>query len=74
MQTEYRLATHGSIPPHRAVTRPQLAVDPGNCFTKWVDGSTVRSIPSYVNPHSAPSTVTRAEPCSFAIETAPLVK
>jgi len=26
-----------------------------------------------VNPHSAPSTVTRAFPCSFAIETAPLV-
>jgi hypothetical protein len=25
-----------------------LAVDPGNRFTKWIDGSTVRSIPSYV--------------------------
>jgi hypothetical protein len=48
MRTEYRLATHGSIPPHRAVTRPQLAVDPGNRFTKWVDCQTVRSIPSYV--------------------------
>jgi len=48
MQTEYRLATHGSIPPHRAVTRPQLAVDPGNRFTKWIDCQTVRAIPSYV--------------------------
>jgi hypothetical protein len=48
MQTEYRPATYGSIPPHRAVTRPQLAVDPGNRFTKWIDCQTVRSIPSYV--------------------------
>jgi hypothetical protein len=30
------------------VTRPQLAVDPGNRFTKWIDCQTVRSIPSYV--------------------------
>jgi hypothetical protein len=48
MQTEYRPATYGGIQPHRAVTRPQLAVDPGNRFTKWVDCQTVRSIPSYV--------------------------
>lgn len=48
MQTEYRLATHGSIPPHRAVTRPQLVVDPANRFTKWVDCQTGQSIPSYV--------------------------
>jgi len=48
MQTEYRQTTLGSIQPHRAVTRAQLAVDPGNRFTKWIDGQTVRSIPSYV--------------------------
>jgi len=28
----------------------------------------------FKNPHSAPSTVTRAFPCSFAIETPPLVR
>ena len=48
MQTEYRSATYGEIPPHRAVVRPVLAVDPGNRFTKWIDCQTVRSIPSYV--------------------------
>ena len=48
MQTEYRQTTLGSIQPHRAVTRAQLAVDPGNRFTKWIDCQTVRSIPSYV--------------------------
>jgi len=48
MTTSYRPATYGEIQPHRAVTRPQLAVDPGNRFTKWVDCQTVRSIPSYV--------------------------
>jgi len=48
MTTSYRPATYGGIQPHRAVTRPQLAVDPGNRFTKWVDCQTVRSIPSYV--------------------------
>jgi hypothetical protein len=36
MTTTYRPATYGGIQPHRAVTRPQLAVDPGNRFTKWV--------------------------------------
>jgi hypothetical protein len=30
------------------VTCPQLAVDPGNHFTEWVDCQTLRSIPSYV--------------------------
>jgi hypothetical protein len=48
MTTTYRPATYGGIQPHRAVTRPQLAVDPGNRFTKWIDCQTVRSIPSYV--------------------------
>lgn len=48
MQTEYRQTTLGSIQPHRAVSRPVLAVDPGNRFTKWIDCQTVRSIPSYV--------------------------
>jgi hypothetical protein len=48
MTTSYRPATYGGIQPHRAVTRPQLAVDPGNRFTKWIDCQTVRSIPSYV--------------------------
>lgn len=48
MQTEYRPAISGGIQPHRAVTRPVLAVDPGNRFTKWIDCQTVRSIPSYV--------------------------
>jgi len=48
MQTEYRQTTLGSIQPHRAVSRPQVAVDPGNRFTKWIDCQTVRSIPSYV--------------------------
>jgi hypothetical protein len=48
MQTEYRQTTLGSIQPYRAVTRPVLAVDPGNRFTKWIDCQTVRSIPSYV--------------------------
>jgi hypothetical protein len=48
MTTSYRPATYGEIQPHRAVTRPQLAVDPGNRFTKWIDCQTVRSIPSYV--------------------------
>ncbi|MEG4446685.1 ParM/StbA family protein [Microcoleus sp. AT9_B4] len=48
MQTEYRPTTLGSIQPHRAVSRPVLAVDPGNRFTKWIDCQTVRSIPSYV--------------------------
>lgn len=48
MQTEYRQTTAGSIQPHRAVSRPVLAVDPGNRFTKWIDCQTVRSIPSYV--------------------------
>jgi hypothetical protein len=48
MQTEYRQTTLGSMQQHRAVVRSVLAVDPGNRFTKWIDGSTVRSIPSYV--------------------------
>ena len=48
MQTEYRQTTLGSMQPHRATVRTQLAVDPGNCFTKWIDCQTVRSIPSYV--------------------------
>jgi hypothetical protein len=48
MQTEYRQTTLGTIPPHRAVVRPVLAVDPGNRFTKWIECQTVRSIPSYV--------------------------
>ena len=48
MQTEYRQTTLGSIQPHRAVSRPVLAVDPGNRFTKWIDCQTVYSIPSYV--------------------------
>jgi hypothetical protein len=33
-----------------------------------------RSRKPYKNPHSAPSTVTRAFACSFAIETPPLAK
>ena len=48
MQTEYRQTIGGGIAPHRALSRPVLAVDPGNRFTKWVDCQTVRSIPSYV--------------------------
>jgi len=48
MTTSYRPATYGGIQPPRAVTRPQLAVDPGNRFTKWIDCQTVQSIPSYV--------------------------
>ena len=48
MQTEYRQTIGGGIQPHRAVSRPQIAVDPGNRFVKWIDGQTVRSIPSYV--------------------------
>jgi hypothetical protein len=48
MQIEYRQTTLGSMQPHRAVSRPVLAVDPGNRFTKWIDFQTVRSIPSYV--------------------------
>jgi hypothetical protein len=48
MQTEYRQTTLGSMQPHRATVRTQLAVDPGNRFTKWIDCQTVRSIPSYV--------------------------
>ncbi|MEG4335728.1 ParM/StbA family protein [Microcoleus sp. AT9_A2] len=50
MQTEYSQTTLGTIQPHRAVSRPQVAVDPGNRFTKWIDCQTVRSIPSYVKP------------------------
>ncbi|MEG3929185.1 ParM/StbA family protein [Microcoleus sp. T3_D1] len=50
MQTEYRPTTFGSMQPHRATVRPVLAVDPGNRFTKWIDGQNVRSIPSYVKP------------------------
>lgn len=48
MQTEYRQTTLGSMQPHRAVSRPVWAVDPGNRFIQWIDGQTVRSIPSYV--------------------------
>jgi hypothetical protein len=48
MQTEYRQTTLGSMQPHRTTVRPQVAVDPGNRFTKWIDCQTVRSIPSYV--------------------------
>jgi hypothetical protein len=48
MQTEYRQTIGGGIAPHRALSRPVLAVDPGNRFTKWVDCQTVQSIPSYV--------------------------
>jgi hypothetical protein len=48
MITEYRPATYGRIQPHCAVTRPQVAVDPDNSFTKWLAGSTLHSIPSYV--------------------------
>ncbi|MEG4281005.1 ParM/StbA family protein [Microcoleus sp. MON1_C1] len=48
MQTEYRQTTLGSIQPHHAVVRPVLAVDPGNRFVKWIDGQSVRCIPSYV--------------------------
>jgi hypothetical protein len=48
MQIEYARTTAGSIQPPRAVSRPVLAVDAGNRFTKWVDCQTVRSIPSYV--------------------------
>lgn len=50
MQTEYRQTTLGTMQPHRAVSRPVLAVDPGNRFTKWIDGQNVRCIPSYVKP------------------------
>jgi len=48
MITEYSQTVRGEIQPHRAAVRTQLAVDPGNRFTKWVDCQTVRSIPSYV--------------------------
>lgn len=50
MTTSYRPATYGEIQPYRAVVRPVLAVDPGNRFTKWIDGQSVRCIPSYVKP------------------------
>lgn len=48
MTTSYPLPRLGSIQPYQAQTRTQLAVDPGNRFTKWIDGSVLRSIPSYV--------------------------
>src|SRR4028119_877632 len=48
MITEYSQTVRGGIEPHRAAVRTQLAVDPGNRFTKWVDCQTVRSIPFYV--------------------------
>jgi len=48
MTTAYSQPRLGGIPPYQAVTRPVLAVDPGNRFVKWIDGSTVRCIPSYV--------------------------
>ena len=48
MTITYSQTTHGRIQPYQAVTRPQLAIDPGNRFTKWVDCQTVRAIPSYV--------------------------
>jgi hypothetical protein len=48
MQTEYPQTTIGKISPYQATVRPQLAVDPGNRFTKWIDGSVIQSIPSYV--------------------------
>ena len=50
MTTSYRPATYGEIQPHRAVVRPVLAIDPGNRFVKWIDGQSVRCIPSYVKP------------------------
>jgi Actin like proteins N terminal domain len=48
MTTTYPLTTTGKIQPYSAQVRPQLAVDPGNRFTKWIDGSAIQSIPSYV--------------------------
>ena len=48
MQIEFARTTAGSIQPPRTVSRPVLAVDAGNRFTKWIDCQTVRSIPSYV--------------------------
>lgn len=48
MTTAYPLPNLGAIQPHRATQRAQLVCDPGNRFTKWIDGQTVRSIPSYV--------------------------
>ncbi|MEG4009887.1 hypothetical protein QUA41_28545 [Microcoleus sp. Pol11C1] len=48
MITEYFRATSGAVQPCSAVVRPVLAIDPGNRFTKWIDGQTLRCIPSYV--------------------------
>jgi hypothetical protein len=48
MTTTYPPTTTGKISPYQATVRTQLAVDPGNRFTKWIDGSVIQSIPSYV--------------------------
>lgn len=48
MTTAYTRTPLGTMQPYQAQTRTQLAVDPGNRFTKWIDGSVIRSIPSYV--------------------------
>jgi Actin like proteins N terminal domain len=48
MTTAYPQTTLGKIQPYQPAVRAQLAVDPGNRFTKWIDGSVIQSIPSYV--------------------------
>jgi hypothetical protein len=48
MTTAYTRTPLGTMQPFSATQRAQLAIDPGNRFTKWIDGQTVRSIPSYV--------------------------
>jgi hypothetical protein len=48
MTISYQNPRLGAIPPYQATVGTQLAIDPGNRFTKWLDGQTVRSIPSYV--------------------------
>lgn len=48
MTTAYPQPRLGAIQPYQPAIRAQLAVDPGNRFTKWIDGSAICSIPSYV--------------------------
>ena len=48
MTTAYQSPRLGTIPPYQSAVRQQLAVDPGNRFTKWINGGQLQSIPSYV--------------------------
>jgi len=48
MTTAYTQPRLGTIPPYQSAVRQQLAIDPGNRFTKWINGGQLHSIPSYV--------------------------